>query len=112
MRLVRLALWACVATSLAGPRAWGLAVDVSEGCYDSMPLRKRASMPLQPVVLDGKASSTSPDLDEIDDPSLPDDERCRILHAAGASGREIERRVHGYTGGSATSAVKAALSVE
>jgi hypothetical protein len=45
----------------------------------------------------------------VDDEGLPDDERVRLLYKQGASKRQIEMRVRGYTGGAATAFVDAVL---
>lgn len=45
----------------------------------------------------------------IDDPELADDRRVLLLHQQGLSMRQIERRVFGYTGGSAHDSVKRAI---
>jgi hypothetical protein len=60
-----------------------------------------------PTTLSGSRDGV--DLDDVDDPSLPDDDRIRHLYRAGVSKRQIALRVCGYAGGAAFAKVNKAL---
>jgi hypothetical protein len=63
----------------------------------------RLTMPVRPD------PDSGPDVDQADDPTLPDDKRARRLYAAGLSKRQISLRVYGGDGGAAWRKMEDAL---